>query len=129
MASLPAPDRPVSVLLIDDDRDDYLLTRDLFAEIPGGRYRLDWISDYQEGLAALTRGEHDVYLLDFRLGEKTGLDLLAEARRSGVTGPVILLTGQSQWEVDLATMEQGRPTTWRKAGWMRLCSTGRFAMP
>ncbi len=107
MASLPAPDRPVSVLLIDDDRDDYLLTRDLFAEIPGGRYRLDWISDYQDGLAALTRGEHDVYLLDFRLGEKTGLDLLAEARRSGVTGPVILLTGQSQWEVDLAAMEQG----------------------
>ena len=36
MASPTAPDRSVRVLLIDDDRDDYLLTRDLFAEIPGG---------------------------------------------------------------------------------------------
>lgn len=108
MASPPSvPDRPVRVLLIDDDRDDYLLTRDLFAEIPGGRYQLDWASDYDSGLAALVRGEHDVYLLDFRLGQKTGLDLLAEARQNGNSGPVILLTGQSQWEVDLAAMEQG----------------------
>jgi signal transduction histidine kinase len=106
MATVPA-DRPVRVLLIDDDRDDYLLTRDLFAEIPGGRYRLDWVADYAAGLDAIARGEHDVYLLDFRLGEKTGLDLLAEARKRGTAGPVILLTGQNVWEVDLAAMESG----------------------
>ena len=100
-------DRPVRVLLIDDDRDDYLLTRDLFAEIPGGRYRLDWVADYSGGLAAVCRGEHDVYLLDYRLGEKTGLDLLAEARRQCFGGPIILLTGQTVWEVDLAAMESG----------------------
>jgi signal transduction histidine kinase len=107
MASPPDHDRPIRVLLIDDDRDDYLLTRDLFADIPGRRYRLDWVADYDSGLGALVRGEHDVYLLDFRLGAKTGLDLLAEARASGVPGPVILLTGQSRWEIDLAAMEQG----------------------
>jgi len=106
MATVPA-DRPVRVLLIDDDRDDYLLTRDLFAEIPGGRYRLDWVADYAGGLDAIARGEHDVYLLDFRLGEKSGLDLLAEARKRGTAGPVILLTGQNVWEVDLAAMESG----------------------
>src|SRR5205823_5004967 len=36
-----------------------------------------------------------------------GLDLLAEARRRGCGGPVILLTGQNDWEVDLAAMESG----------------------
>ena len=65
-------DPPVRVLLVDDDRDDYLLTRDLFAEIPGDCYRLDWVSDYDAGLAALCQGEHDVYLVDYRLGPKTG---------------------------------------------------------
>jgi signal transduction histidine kinase len=107
MATPPAPDGPVRVLLIDDDRDDYLLTRDLFAEIPGGRYRLDWVADYDSGLAAVRRAEHDVYLLDFRLGEKTGLDLLTEARRQPTAGPVILLTGQTVWEVDHAALEHG----------------------
>ncbi|HKB00833.1 MAG TPA: ATP-binding protein [Gemmataceae bacterium] len=107
MATPPAPDRPVRVLLIDDDRDDYLLTRDLFAEIPGGRYRLDWVADYESGLAAVRRAEHEVFLLDFRLGEKTGLDLLTEARRQPTAGPVILLTGQNVWEVDHAALEHG----------------------
>jgi signal transduction histidine kinase len=107
MANPPAPDTPVRVLLIDDDRDDFLLTRDLFGEMPAGRYHLDWVADYDSGLAAIRAGKHDVYLLDFRLGEKTGLDLLAEARRRDAAGPVILLTGQSIGEVDLAAMHHG----------------------
>ena len=48
-----AADRPVRVLLVDDDRDDYLLTRDLLDEIPGGGYSLDWVSDYESAVAAL----------------------------------------------------------------------------
>ena len=30
------------VLLVEDDEDDYLLTRDLLADIPGGGHHLDW---------------------------------------------------------------------------------------
>src|SRR5262245_44005894 len=107
MAKLPAHEIPVRVLLIDDDRDDFLLTRDLFAEMPAGRRRRDWVTDYDSGMAAIREDKHDVYLLDFRLGEKTGLDLLAEVRKRAAAGPVILLTGQSVWEVDLAAMEHG----------------------
>ena len=108
-------DPPVRVLLVDDDRDDYLLTRDLFAEIPGGRYTLDWVDDYAAGVAALCKGEHDVYLIDYRLGPKTGLELLAEAREKGCNGPVILFTGQSMWEIDLAAMEAGAADYLEKA--------------
>jgi signal transduction histidine kinase len=107
MISPAVPERPVRVLLIDDDRDDYVLTRDLLAEIPGERYQLDWAPDYDAGLVALRNGEHDVYLLDYRLGKKSGLELLEEAKTTPLAGPVILLTGQSQWEVDLAAMQRG----------------------
>ena len=35
MATPSATESPIRVLLIDDDRDDFLLTRSLIAEIPG----------------------------------------------------------------------------------------------
>lgn len=101
------PDRPVRVLLIDDDRDDYLLTRDLFTEVPGGRFVVDWVSGYEAGLEAMCRSEHDIYLVDYLLDARTGLELLQEARRRGCPGPVILLTGKGMWEVDHAAMKAG----------------------
>ena len=40
----------VKVLLVDDDEDDYALTRDLLADISGGNYKLEWISDFDKGI-------------------------------------------------------------------------------
>src|SRR5262245_31254373 len=105
--SKTAADGPVRVLLVDDDRDDYLLTRDLLDEIPGDGYTLDWVSDYESAVAALDKCDHDVALVDYLLGARTGLDLLAEARRSGCKIPVILLTGKAVWEVDDAALGGG----------------------
>src|SRR5262245_34660254 len=97
--------RAVRLLLIDDDEDDYLLTRDLLSEIPSFAYELEWVADYQAALEAMCRGSHDVFLLDYRLGQHTGLQLLREATRQGCLAPVILLTGQGEREVDVAAME------------------------
>jgi signal transduction histidine kinase len=91
---------PIRVLLVDDDEDDYLLTRDLLAEIPGGGYTLDWASSYDAGLAALRLGQHNVYLLDYRLGEHTGMELLRAAQQINCPGALILLTGQGELAVD-----------------------------
>ena len=98
---------PVRVLLVDDDEDDFVITRDLFSEIGGKRYRLDWESNYADGLAAIRRGEHDVCLLDYRLGEHTGLELLHESKGLSVHPPMILLTGQGDHQIDLEAMKAG----------------------
>ena len=100
-------DRPIRVLLVDDDEDDYLLTRDLIADIPGDGYTLAWEADFDTALEAICRGEYDVYLIDFRLGARTGLDLLREMRERGCPGPVILLTGVGQPEIDRAAEAAG----------------------
>jgi len=107
MATTPTPSGKIRVLLIDDDPDDHVLTRDLIAEIPGNKFELEWVSNYETGIEAICSGNHDVYLLDYRLGERTGLELLADAMQRSCHGPVILLTGQSMLEVDLAAMKQG----------------------
>ena len=99
---------PLRVLLVDDDEDDYVLTRGLLAAIEGGAgHVLDWVSTYEEGLEAIGQRAHDVYLLDYRLGERTGLELLREAVAAGCRSPLILMTGQGDREVDVEAMRAG----------------------
>jgi signal transduction histidine kinase len=98
---------PIRVLLVEDDRDDYFLVRDWFAELGAARYHLDWVAGYDAALDAMRQGRHDVYLLDFRLGERTGLELLRAAVAGGCGGPVILLTGQEDGEIGVEAMKAG----------------------
>jgi PAS domain S-box/diguanylate cyclase (GGDEF) domain len=97
----------IKVLLVEDDEDDYVLTRDLLNESRRTRFALDWVASYDQGRAAIAAGQHDVYLVDYRLGEHDGLEILREARAAGCTRPIILLTGQGDGEVDIAAMEAG----------------------
>ncbi len=98
---------PIRVLLVEDDEDDYRLTRELLAEVPGYRVHLDWAPSYEAGLTALARRAHDVCLLDYRLGECTGLDLLRRAAAEDYRIPFILLTGHSAFELDVEAMRAG----------------------
>ena len=89
------------VLLVDDDEDDYLITRDLLAEVEGQEYELEWVSSYEVALKSIACNQHDVYFLDYRLGGRNGLELLKEAAIVGCKGPMILLTGQGDRDVDV----------------------------
>ena len=100
-------DSPVSVLLIEDDEDDYVLTRGTLAEGFGARLELDWASTYAEGLERLTEGGYDVALVDFNLGRENGVDLLRAACARSCRTPVIMLTGQSDRATDLEAMHAG----------------------
>lgn len=95
------------VLLIDDDEDDFFYLQDLFAEVPRSKYKISWKSTYQEGLQALRDGSFDVCLLDYRLGEQTGIDLLQEVTRVSQTCPIILLTGYGDFDLDVQAMQMG----------------------
>src|SRR5262245_40595338 len=99
--------RPIRVLLVEDDEDDFILTRDLLQEIPGTRFQLDWISTYALALASMLKNDHDVYLLDYRLSGHNGVELLREARQVGCRGPIIFLTGQGGQTLDLEAMRAG----------------------
>ncbi|MDT5122165.1 MAG: two-component system, sensor histidine kinase and response regulator [Acidobacteriota bacterium] len=97
----------IKVLLIEDDEDDYILTRELLSEVKGGKYALDWASTYEEGLKVAGRLEHHVCLVDYRLGERSGVELIREAREARLTTPMILLTGQGNHDVDMEAIEAG----------------------
>jgi signal transduction histidine kinase len=97
----------INVLLIDDDQDEFVLTRHLLSESRMSVFNLDWTSDCEAALDDMTRDRHDVYLLDYRLGARDGLELMREALATGCTAPVVILSGYGNNEVDLAAMRGG----------------------
>src|SRR6266850_2642816 len=97
----------IKVLLVEDDEDDYIITRDLFSEISGQRFTLDWVRTYPAGLEAMVLNQHDVCLVDYRLGAQNGIELLRAALGRGCQAPVILLTGAGEHQVDLEAMQAG----------------------
>lgn len=97
----------VKVLLVEDNEDDYLLTRDLLKQALGSRQKLDWITDFDQALDALTEGAHDVCLVDYRLGARSGLELMRRAITAGCNAPFIVLTGHGAREIDVEAMASG----------------------
>lgn len=97
----------IKLLLIEDDEDDYILTRDLLNEIARGQYSLEWASSAEAAREALARNYHDVCLMDYRLGQDDGLTLLEQAPLLGFTAPIIMLTGQDDSELDISALKAG----------------------
>ncbi|MBC3541147.1 ATP-binding protein [Rufibacter sediminis] len=97
----------IRILLVDDDEDDFVITRDIIQDIPGRHYHLDWTASFPEALALIREKKHDVYLVDFFLGAHDGLELITKAVEEGTTAPFILLTGQTDRETDEKAMRAG----------------------
>lgn len=99
--------QPIKVLLVDDDLGDFEMTRALLSQAEHGQYSLEWASTFEEAMDAFRGGGYDVYLLDYFLEDRTGLDLLQQARAEGIDGPFIMLTGRGSRNVDLEAMGKG----------------------
>ncbi|TWI58677.1 response regulator receiver modulated diguanylate cyclase/phosphodiesterase with PAS/PAC sensor(s) [Pseudomonas duriflava] len=95
------------VLLIDDDEDDFFIVRDLLRQAKKSTFGLDWENSAEAGLQAILEQAHDLYLVDYRLGPDSGLELINQALTAGVTKPFILLTGQEDEELDTRAIELG----------------------
>ncbi|MGD1889454.1 MAG: ATP-binding protein [Cyclobacteriaceae bacterium] len=97
----------IHLLLVDDDEDDYIITRDLLTEMETTDFTIEWVENYKDAVQELTEDRFDVYLIDYRLGEHNGLDLLKKGIELGVRGPIIVLTGKGFAEIDFQAMQMG----------------------
>ncbi|MCE3296010.1 MAG: histidine kinase [Crocinitomicaceae bacterium] len=97
----------IKVLVIDDDKEDFAIIQDLFSRIKSSRFTLTWSPNYTDALEQIARKEHDIYLIDYRLGSENGLGLIKEAVKIGIDVPLILLTGLNDIEIDKQAMSAG----------------------
>jgi diguanylate cyclase (GGDEF)-like protein/PAS domain S-box-containing protein len=97
----------LKILLVDDDEDDCFLTRAVLNEVYGDQVVVEWITAYEPARAAMLRGGNELCLLDYHLGARNGLELLREVIALGCRMPIILLTGNDDWDTDVRAMEAG----------------------
>lgn len=101
--------RTIRILVIDDDQGDFEMARSMIGAIEQVEiaYDVDWVSSFQEAVAAFDQDLYDVYFVDYFLEDQDGLTLVREARERGVKKPVIMLTGRGSHAVDVEAMQAG----------------------
>ncbi|MBC7651422.1 MAG: PAS domain S-box protein [Deinococcales bacterium] len=97
----------LKILVIDDDEDDYFIICDYLKGFTTYNLTVDWCHSYNDGFTKIMEREYAIYLIDYRLSIKTGLDLITNAVKAGCQEPMILLTGKGNSEIDMGAMKAG----------------------
>jgi len=121
----------IKILIVDDDEDDAILIKDfIHTGMKGSALTIDYIVSFSVAAPRIHHASYDVCLLDYRLGERDGLDLLRTLRKRGITVPVIFLTGQGDEEIAVEAMKAGATDYLLKAKLSPdlLCQSIRYAV-
>ncbi len=97
----------IKVLIIDENEDDYSKLSGYLKNIEGKNFLIDRCFNYRDALNEIKKGTHDIFLVDYRLGNKTGVDLIKEAVQLEYEGPFILLTWKGDISIDKEAMKHG----------------------
>jgi diguanylate cyclase (GGDEF)-like protein len=97
----------IRVLIVDDDEEDFFITKTILGGIKNQHYDVTWASRYDCALIEIKKNTYDIFLVDYNLGEKTGLDFVDESLNINRNVPIILLTGLDDRDVDIMAMKKG----------------------
>jgi signal transduction histidine kinase len=93
--------------MVDDNEDDFEIIEEMMSSIPGRPFNMDWRPTSQSALELMRKAPPDICLVDYHLAGESGLDLMKRAGEEGLRTPLILLTGQGEFELDLKAMKLG----------------------
>lgn len=97
----------IRVLLVDDDEDDYFLTREYFQDLVNWKFDITWCATFKEAETQIKNNKFDLYLFDYLLGESTGIDLIELACSFECEEPIILLTGKGDTKIAVEALRLG----------------------
>jgi serine phosphatase RsbU (regulator of sigma subunit) len=97
-STTPGDQRPLSLLLVEDDPGDALLVRELLGQ-EGGGFEVRWVRTVAEARDACGRSTIDCALVDLGLPDASGLDALDEMLAACPDSAVVALTGLSDREL------------------------------
>ncbi len=100
-------EKPLNILLVEDDPDDALLIREALAENSRDRYRVIHVDHLEKCLAQLPSTGVDVVLLDLSLPDSQGLSTLHAIQAQTSDLPIVVLTGLDDAELAVRAVQAG----------------------
>lgn len=99
--------QPLHILYVDDDYEDFLLTEAMLQSHSRTDYKVDWVDSFEKGIEKLKEDNPDACLVDYSLGSHTGIEFVQWAKEAGFEGPMILLTGRNDSDLDQRALAAG----------------------
>jgi signal transduction histidine kinase len=95
---------PARVLVVDDEEAIALTLREILAQ---DGYTVDAVTSVPDALSAIEQRPYDVALIDLRIGDESGLTVLARLREVSPETSAILLTGFGSLDTAIQALRQG----------------------
>ena len=98
--------RFIRLLVVDDDPQALALVEMALTDALFDR-KIEVEPTANAGLARIKTNAHDVYLIDHRLPDGSGIDVIHEAKGAGIDKPFILISGYGSGALDEAALREG----------------------
>ena len=92
------------ILIVDDEAE---LTNPLTRLLTREGYRVDAAFDGTSGSELIQKGNYDLFILDWMLPGKTGLEICQQLRKQGITTPVLFLTAKDTLDDRVEGLDAG----------------------
>jgi len=100
-------DKPIKVLLVEDNPGDARLIEELLSEVRGTTFDFVCVDRLATGLARLAAGGIDLTLLDLGLPDSSGLDTFISAYAQSPQVPIIVLSGLDDEALAVDSVRRG----------------------
>jgi len=97
----------IHILLVEDEPGDAELLRITLRSSRTCRFDVTHVMTLAEARLQLGKGRFDVIMLDLSLPDSTGLETVKAGREMAGKSPIIVLTGQSDFEFALSVLDAG----------------------
>jgi DNA-binding NarL/FixJ family response regulator len=108
--------KQINILLVEDDSDDSLLTRESLSQITDMQILVHASPSLTKALQSIANNTYDLILLDLYLPDSSGLATIDAIRRKAPNVPVVVLTGLENETISNLALEKGVQGYYSKDG-------------
>ena len=100
-------ERPLSILVIDDEKDNRIILKEQLNAVPGWKLSISEAGSAEDAITSLRENLQDVVFLDYRLPDLDGIKVLEQIRQHHPKIAVIMMSAVGNEKIAVEAMKRG----------------------